>query len=47
LQSRDFEQKHHLSLQAMWYMAHYKEAESIRGRSLGKSSFEIKYRTMV
>ena len=36
LQSRDFDNKHHGALQDMWYKAHYKEAESVRGRSLGE-----------
>ena len=36
LESKDFEPKYHMCLQEMWYKAHYKEAEAIRGRSLGK-----------
>ena len=35
-QSKEFDSKHHGSLQDMWYKAHYKEAESTRQRSLGK-----------
>ena len=35
-QSRDFDNKHHGALQDMWYRAHYREAESVRGRSLGE-----------
>ncbi len=36
IESRDFDPKHHAALQNMWYTAHYKEAEAVRGRSLGK-----------
>jgi len=39
LESRDFEPKHHLQLQEMWYRAHYREAEAVRGRQLGESAF--------
>ena len=38
LESRDFSSKYHSTLQEMWYKAHYKEAESVRGRSLGKNN---------
>ena len=38
LQTRTFESRHHASLQDMWYRAHYKEAENVRGRSLGESA---------
>ena len=39
VESRDFDPKHHAALQDMWYRAHYREAESVRGRSLGKCVF--------
>ena len=43
-QSKEFDSKHHGSLQDMWYKAHYKEAESTRQRSLGKlERFSLKY----
>lgn len=35
LESRTFSSCNHKSLQNIWYMAHYAEAEKIRGRSLG------------
>ncbi|XP_013785435.1 homeobox protein SIX1-like [Limulus polyphemus] len=35
LESHNFEYFHHLELQQMWYKAHYREAEKIRGRPLG------------
>lgn len=38
LESRDFDPKYHCALQDMWYRAHYREAEAVRGRSLGKSN---------
>ena len=38
IESRDFNPSYHLQLQDMWYKAHYKEAESVRGRPLGKAS---------
>lgn len=37
IETREFESKFHPMLQDMWYRAHYKEAESVRGRALGKS----------
>ncbi len=36
LESRDFDPKYHARLQDMWYSARYKEAEAVRGRTLGK-----------
>ena len=36
IESRDFDPAHHEELQRIWYEAHYKEAEGIRGRPLGK-----------
>ena len=36
IETREFESKFHPQLQDMWYKAHYKEAESVRGRALGK-----------
>lgn len=36
LEQREFDSKYHTQLQDMWYRAHYKEAESVRGRALGK-----------
>ncbi|XP_039259183.2 uncharacterized protein LOC120335679 [Styela clava] len=35
LESRTFSSCNHKSLQNLWYMAHYAEAEKIRGRALG------------
>lgn len=35
LESHNFDPRHHPQLQQMWFKAHYKEAETIRGRSLG------------
>lgn len=35
LESHTFDVKYHNELQKMWYMAHYKEAEKVRGRKLG------------
>lgn len=35
LESHNFDPKYHNELQRMWYNAHYKEAEKIRGRLLG------------
>ena len=40
LESREFDPKYHDTLQTMWYQAHYKEAEGIRGRSLGEFFFD-------
>ncbi len=39
IETREFDVKHHGNLQDMWYRAHYKEAEGVRGRSLGKKDF--------
>ena len=39
IESREFSPAHHMQLQDLWYRAHYKEAESVRGRPLGKSAF--------
>ena len=36
IESRDFNPVHHEELQQLWYDAHYKEAEGVRGRPLGK-----------
>ena len=36
IESRDFSPANHMQLQELWYRAHYKEAESVRGRALGK-----------
>ena len=36
LETREFNPKFHGFLQDMWYRAHYKEAEGVRGRALGK-----------
>ena len=36
IETREFDAKYHPILQDMWYKAHYKEAESVRGRALGK-----------
>ena len=33
-ESREFSPAHHMQLQALWYRAHYKEAESVKGRPL-------------
>ena len=38
---RSFDACYHAELQDMWYKAHYKEAESVRGRSLGECVFHI------
>ncbi|XP_013777177.2 homeobox protein SIX1-like [Limulus polyphemus] len=35
LESHGFDPQHHSKLQQMWYKAHYREAEKIRGRPLG------------
>ncbi|KAG8253454.1 Homeobox protein six4 [Homalodisca vitripennis] len=35
LESHNFDPRHHPQLQQMWFKAHYKEAENIRGRTLG------------
>lgn len=35
LESHNFDSKYHNELQQMWYKAHYREAEKIRGRPLG------------
>lgn len=35
LESHNFDTKFHPELQQMWFKAHYKEAEKIRGRNLG------------
>ena len=37
IESRDFSPANHIQLQDLWYRARYKEAESVRGRPLGKS----------
>ena len=36
IETREFNPKYHPQLQDMWYRAHYKEAEGVRGRALGK-----------
>ena len=35
IETNEFAQKHHSQLQDLWYQAHYKEAEGVRGRALG------------
>lgn len=35
LESQSFDSRHHVQLQQLWFKAHYREAEKIRGRSLG------------
>ena len=35
IETHEFAQKYHLQLQDIWYQAHYKEAEGVRGRALG------------
>lgn len=35
LESHSFDSRHHSELQQMWFKAHYKEQEKIRGRDLG------------
>lgn len=35
LESQNFDLRHHNQLQQMWFKAHYREAEKIRGRPLG------------
>ena len=40
IETREFAQKYHPQLQDMWYRAHYKEAEGVRGRALGKKHFK-------
>lgn len=35
LESHYFQMKHHNELQNLWFKAHYKEAEKVRGRPLG------------
>jgi homeobox protein SIX4 len=37
IETREFDPKFHPTLQDMWYRAHYKEAEGVRGRALGKT----------
>ena len=37
IESREFDAAHHEELQRIWYEAHYKEAEGVRGRPLGKN----------
>lgn len=37
LETNNFAAKYHTEMQNMWYRAHYKEAEKIRQRPLGKS----------
>lgn len=39
IETREFASKYHGQLQDMWYRAHYKEAEGVRGRALGKLTF--------
>ena len=38
IESRDFDPAYHEHLQRIWYEAHYKEAEGVRGRPLGKDT---------
>ncbi|CAG4975238.1 unnamed protein product [Colias eurytheme] len=35
LETHTFPPKHHSTLQTLWFKAHYKEAEKVRGRALG------------
>ncbi|XP_028027664.1 uncharacterized protein LOC114241121 [Bombyx mandarina] len=35
LEAHTFSPRHHTSLQNLWFKAHYKEAEKVRGRALG------------
>nr|CAD7577043.1 unnamed protein product [Timema californicum] len=35
LESHNFDGRHHPELQQMWFKAHYREAEKVRGRALG------------
>lgn len=35
LESHCFSPKHHADLQSLWFKAHYREAEKVRGRPLG------------
>ncbi|OQR80381.1 hypothetical protein BIW11_05093 [Tropilaelaps mercedesae] len=35
LEGQNFDPEHHDELQTMWFTAHYKEAEKVRGRKLG------------
>ncbi|XP_073965888.1 homeobox protein SIX6-like isoform X1 [Choristoneura fumiferana] len=35
LEANSFSPKHHNALQTLWFKAHYKEAEKVRGRELG------------
>ena len=42
IESREFSPQHHMQLQDLWYRAHYKEAEGVRGRPLGKSASLVK-----
>ncbi|XP_013781771.2 homeobox protein SIX2-like [Limulus polyphemus] len=35
LENHDFDSQYHTELQQMWYKAHYREAEKVRGRPLG------------
>ena len=41
LEANTFGPKHHSDLQNMWYKAHYKEAENIRQRPLGKNMHPV------
>ena len=43
IETREFAQKYHPQLQDMWYRAHYKEAEGVRGRALGKNFFLLDF----
>nr|XP_021197508.2 uncharacterized protein LOC110381487 [Helicoverpa armigera] len=35
LEAHSFPPRHHTALQSLWFKAHYKEAEKVRGRALG------------
>lgn len=35
LESKAFSPRYHADLQELWYKAHYREAEKVRGRALG------------
>lgn len=35
LEKHSFPPRHHNALQTLWFKAHYKEAEKVRGRPLG------------
>lgn len=37
LESHSFTSTLHTELQSLWFKAHYKEAEKVRGRPLGKA----------